>query len=231
MSGIYKITNPKGKVYIGQSVNVLNREKYYKSLRCKNQTKIYNSLKKYGADAHVFEIICYCDVSQLNDLERYYQELYNVIDSGLNCRFTNTYDKAGSLSKETKEKIRKANIGKKLSEETKLKISENTKKGMTESVREKISLSRKNYKYSDETKLKISITSKGRFHSKETKEKLSVSRFNSNNPNAKIVLDYNTGVFYNTSKEASDILGIKLSTIRHYISGYIKQERYNLKYV
>lgn len=116
MSGIYKITNPKGKVYIGQSVNVDNRKKYYKSLRCKNQTKIYNSLKKYGFENHIFEIVCYCDISELNELERYYQEIYNVIDSGLNCKLTNTNDSSGVLSEETKNKIRNVNLGKKHSE-------------------------------------------------------------------------------------------------------------------
>jgi group I intron endonuclease len=231
MSGIYKITNPKGKVYIGQSVNVLNRKKYYSSLRCKNQTKLYNSLKKYGIENHIFETICYCEVSELNELERYYQDLYNVIENGLNCRLTFSKDKSGCLSEETKTKIRNANIGKTVSSETKLKISQNTKKGMTKEVIEKMKISRKNYKLSNETKLKIGLKSKGRFHTSETKEKLSKSRFNSNNPNAKIVLDYNTGVFYNTSKEASDILGINKSTLRHYLSGRIKQDKYNLKYV
>lgn len=102
---------------------------------------------------------------------------------------------------------------------------------MTKEGKEKLSLFRKTFQISEETRLKMSFKSKGRLHTKETKEKLSIARFNSNNPNAKIILDFNNGVFYNTLKEASDILGINKSTLQHYISGYIKQDRYNLKYV
>jgi len=57
MYSIYKITNPNNFVYIGQSRDVLTRIKSYKS-PCKLQGKIYNSIKKYGYDNHVFEIIC-----------------------------------------------------------------------------------------------------------------------------------------------------------------------------
>lgn len=231
MIGIYKITNPNNRIYIGQSINIENRKKYYSSLRCKNQRKLYNSLLKYGYENHIFEIICYCEILQLNKLERYYQEKYDCVENGLNCRYTKSNDKTGSLSNETKLKISKANIGKKLSNEIKLKISENTKNGMTKEGKERLSIFRKNHKTTDETRLKISIKSKGRLHSDKTKKMLSDFRFGSNNPNAKIVLDFNTGVFYNTSKECADILGINKSTLRHYLSGYIKQDRYNLKYV
>ena len=47
-SGIYKITNPKNKVYIGQSKDIIKRWYYYKTLHCKSQIKLYNSLLKYG---------------------------------------------------------------------------------------------------------------------------------------------------------------------------------------
>ena len=49
MIGIYKITSPTNKIYIGQSTNIENRwNDYYKMIRCKRQTRLYNSLKKYG---------------------------------------------------------------------------------------------------------------------------------------------------------------------------------------
>lgn len=53
---IYRITNPTGKVYIGQSKNPKDRIRSYKW--CKpDQNAIYNSLQKYGYDAHEFEIL------------------------------------------------------------------------------------------------------------------------------------------------------------------------------
>ena len=35
MIGIYKITNPSGKIYIGQSINIENRKKIYSKSICK----------------------------------------------------------------------------------------------------------------------------------------------------------------------------------------------------
>lgn len=89
MTGIYKITNPKGKVYIGQSIDVEKRFYTYKKLHCKRQPILYNSLKKYGTQNHTFEILCECEISELNKKERYYQDLYCVIRYGLNCVLTN----------------------------------------------------------------------------------------------------------------------------------------------
>jgi group I intron endonuclease len=59
MVGIYKITNPKGKIYIGQSVDIEKRKYYYQALHCKKQTMLYNSIKKYGWDNDwVYEKVC-----------------------------------------------------------------------------------------------------------------------------------------------------------------------------
>ena len=123
MIGIYKITNPKGAVYIGQSYNIFYRFSQYKRLNCKPQRKLYNSLNKYGYENHTFEIIETC-YENLNVRERYYQDLYNVISkNGLNCRLTKLNDKSGTLSNETKKKIGDGNRGKIRSIETRNKIS------------------------------------------------------------------------------------------------------------
>jgi len=44
---IYKITNPSGKIYIGQTTNIHIRKSKYKNSNCKNQTRLFNSIKKY----------------------------------------------------------------------------------------------------------------------------------------------------------------------------------------
>lgn len=103
--GIYKIVNPKGRVYIGQSINIKFRLTQYKYYKCKTQTKLYNSLKKYGFNLHICEIIEKCSVEQLNDRERYYQDLYNSVEEGLNCRFTSSSDKLGVISEQTRKKM------------------------------------------------------------------------------------------------------------------------------
>jgi group I intron endonuclease len=99
MIGIYKITNPKGKVYIGQSIDVGHRlYEYTLKTNCQSQIKLFNSLNKYGVDNHTFEIIEECKIEELNERERYYQDLYDVLHKGLNCRLTSSTDKSGKNS-------------------------------------------------------------------------------------------------------------------------------------
>ena len=106
MIGIYKITNPKGKVYIGQSVDVKSREKQYSRLdNCKQQVRLYRSLLKYGYSNHIFELVEECKIGELNTRERYWQDFYNVLEEGLNLKLTETEDRSGKLSKETIEKM------------------------------------------------------------------------------------------------------------------------------
>lgn len=104
ISGIYKIVNPKGKVYIGQSVDLYRRLKhYFEPKSAKNQTILKNSFKKYGVNNHIFSIIEECDVEKLNDRERYWQEFY--LELTLNCRLTKSTDKSGYCSDITKTNI------------------------------------------------------------------------------------------------------------------------------
>ena len=110
MIGIYKITNSKGKIYIGQSVDLGRRQSTYSKLQdCKGQPRLYNSLVKYGFSEHIFEVVEQCGVEGLNTRERYWQDFYDVLGKeGLNCRLTGTADRSGYVSKEsTKKRINK----------------------------------------------------------------------------------------------------------------------------
>ena len=46
--GIYCLTSPSGKKYIGQSMNINKRLSQYKRCENKNQTKIHMAILKYG---------------------------------------------------------------------------------------------------------------------------------------------------------------------------------------
>lgn len=177
--GIYKITSPSKKVYIGQSIDIFLRFLYYRKLVCKKQTRLYNSLKKYGWEKHKFEILCQCDKAELNNLEKYYISLFqtfntkyglNLQDGGSNCMF----------SEETKKKMSNAKKGIKLSEETRKKMSESgkgkhrikhseeSKKKMSESLKGRTAWNKgktswnKGEELSEEHKRKISESNKGR---------------------------------------------------------------------
>lgn len=125
MTGIYKIINPKGKIYIGQSINIEHRFKRYKNmLDCNGQLKLYRSFIKYGVENHEFVIIEKCNKNILNERERYWQEFYNVIgDLGLNLRLVNTKTKNSLHTEETKKKISKAHKGRKHTEKSKRNMS------------------------------------------------------------------------------------------------------------
>ena len=121
--GVYKITSPTNKIYIGQSINIERRYKEYSKSNCKNQTKLFLSLKKHGFENHKFEIIEECDVSILEERETYWKLFYKVLEiPSLCCRIDGI---SGYLSQETKDKISKGLIGSKRTESTKKLISNN----------------------------------------------------------------------------------------------------------
>lgn len=132
MIGIYKIVNPNGKLYIGQSTNIEKRWRDYKTLHCKGQTKLYNSLKKHGFENHKFEIIEECDVDILEERETYWKLFYKVLEiPSLCCRIDGI---SGYLSQETRDKISKGLTGSKRTDSTKKLISDNMpnkKKGIS----------------------------------------------------------------------------------------------------
>jgi group I intron endonuclease len=107
LTGIYKITSPTNKIYIGQSINIENRFKQYK-YTSNNKIigpKLYNSLKKYGSSNHKFEIIEECSIDQLNEREIYWKK-HILEDIGWRqVLFCELFDKGGGpRSEQTKLK-------------------------------------------------------------------------------------------------------------------------------
>jgi group I intron endonuclease len=116
--GIYMLKSPSNKVYIGQSKDIYRRFRYYHQLNCKKQSSLYNSLIKYGAENHTFDIIEKCDVYRLNERERYWQEYYDACGkNGLNCRLTQTDDKSALISEKTRQKMSESGKAKVMSKE------------------------------------------------------------------------------------------------------------------
>jgi len=216
MVGIYKITSPSNRVYIGQSIDIDRRfDEYLKLKNCKDQTRLYNSFLKYGVNIHNFEILTLCYEEQLNEFERDFQDAYDVIGiNGLNCRLTKVEDRSGKLSEETKYKIKLSSIGKKQSEETKLKLSLIRGKGENHSnygrkhsleAKKKISkaLSGENHhsygkKLSEEHKNKLISSNLGKILSKETKLKISL-----NSAKSKKVINIETKEIWNSITECA----------------------------
>lgn len=120
--GIYKITSPTKKVYVGQSINIKKRWENYKSGYCKSQTKLYNSFCKYGTKNHRFEIIQECNPFELDDLEKYYIQSHQCFNSKYGLNLLSAASGKQIISDETRQKQSKARCGFKVSDATKEKL-------------------------------------------------------------------------------------------------------------
>ena len=226
MIGIYKITSPSNKVYIGQSLDIENRFLDYKKLKCKAQPRIYSSLKKYGFESHIVEVIEECEIEMLNKKERYWQDFYNCIGkNGLNCQLVSTNELKKVHSEETRKKISIGLTGLKHTEESKLKISIGlTGRNVSEETRKKISDSNIGNVFSEERKSKISIALTGRKLSKECLEKRSKSISREKSCKARLVLNLETGIYYGCVIDAAIAHNINRNTLNNYLIGHRKNK-------
>jgi group I intron endonuclease len=129
-AGIYKLTcNVNGKIYIGKSVNLRERLVKHKQNREIQNNPITNSIRKYGWDSFsvtILDVFDYIDNNELLLLESKYIEEYNSTDKAIGyniCKYST--DRTGiPHTNETKEKLRRANLGKIHSDETKQRLSD-----------------------------------------------------------------------------------------------------------
>lgn len=89
VSGIYKITNKlSGLCYIGQARDI--RERWREHMKCglgidtPASNKLYQAMKKDGIDNFTFELLEKCPVSQLDEKESFYINLYQSKEYGYN---------------------------------------------------------------------------------------------------------------------------------------------------
>lgn len=253
-SGIYKITSPTGKVYIGQAVNLRVRLREYKKLlsKIKTQIKLYNSLLKHGVENHQFDIIEYCSKDQLNCSERFWQDEFDVLGkNGLNCILQECGEKRRIVSDETRQKISESlsnrvgelhpmyglygennpNFGSKRTQEQCKNISNSL---IGKRVGENNNMFGKTH--SEETRKKISEANKGqkRVFTKEHLESIArVAKERKGKPNysnRKIILCLRTGVYYFGIEEAAEARNVSKSMVTEHLTR-LKVNRLDLIYV
>lgn len=123
--GIYKITSPTGKIYIGESKNIFYRFRSHKNLKSKKMPRLHNSLVKYGVENHNFEIIEECNFDDLKCRERFWQDEFDAIGkNGLNCKLTKCGEVKQVYTQEVRDKMSLSKKGKPLSKETCRKMAE-----------------------------------------------------------------------------------------------------------
>jgi len=216
--GIYSITSPSKRIYIGQSVDIFSRFAKYRGMHCDGQPRLYNSFLKYGVENHKFELIEHCDNEcTLNEKERFWQNKYKVTSKvGLNCKITGYGDKSGRLSNETREKIARSNTGKKASAAAKAKMS---KSRMGRKMPEKQRLKMIGRKFSLKTRKKMSDRMKGNALTKGMPP-----------VNCKQVINDKTGAVYYSLTEAAKKEVIKRTTLGAMLSGQNKNKT-NMRYL
>lgn len=177
MIGIYKITNPKGKVYIGQTIDYARRLRHYKLLKCQEQPKIYRSLVKYGLESHKFQLIKECSKDELTKWERHFQEMYNSVGiNGLNCILVATDDFSGGHSEESKKKISDKLKGRKANQNSiNGLIKYNKERVLTNEARYNLGNGNRGRTFTNEWVDKLREAQIGKVKSKETKDKISQS--------------------------------------------------------
>jgi len=135
---VYIYTFPNGKRYIGQTIQTLN-ERASKGCGYQHSPLVYNAIQKYGWDNILKEIIECSSREEMDNLEKELIKKYNTTNKNFGYNLESGGNKNKKLSEETKKKISESLIGHYVSKETKNKISE----------------AHKNKKLSEETKNKI----------------------------------------------------------------------------
>ena len=215
---VYLITSPSNRLYIGSTSNLKKRIYSYSNLNCKTQTKLYNSLKKYGWENHTFEVIWEGFINEMLKNETLLGLEYDVLNiKNLNLKLPKIGDNRKITSDETKNKMSNSAMGRVFSEESKIKIKENNKNKLKSlKTKKNMSITQKKrpiYLNAISAISKANINNKynlDKIHSKDEIEKMSKSKMK-----AIIQMDLEGNFIkeWDSIKDASTTLNISRSSI------------------
>jgi len=197
------LTSPSGKSYIGQTIRPIEERLRQHQKPNSVCVAINRAIQKHGWDnfeKHWYEV----PDEDLNDHEKLMVEVLGTLSpGGYNLREGG--GSGGKPCEESRKKMSEARIGKALSKETKIKLSEaNSRennpmygKTHTKEIKQKIRETSTGRTHKVETKKKISESQKGdknhmygKTPSDETKRKMSETKKGVNNPNSKRIFQY-----------------------------------------
>lgn len=161
---------------------------------------------------------------QAKEKEIEFIALYGRKDLGKGCLVNMTDGGEGSLNVIVSEKTRQA-----------LSQTNKGKRGipLSEETKRKISITKIGVKPTDEAmeNRRIAKLKRGYKHSEDIKKQISQTKLNNESLRRKIVLNYTTGIYYNSAQEASNLLSIPLITVYRLCKGQATSMSNNLKYV
>jgi len=203
LSGIYKLTNKlDGKVYIGQSKDIKKRWRSYGwTNKGAANPHLRNALKQHGLEGFIFEILELLEGKEFKD-DREKFWIKEFKSNNKDFGYNKTEGGDGTIS-----------------EESRLRMSE---------TRKRLYTGKNAYWY-------------GRNHTEDTKKKISVAKSNGNSfmfgkkgkdcPNSKKIVCLETGIIYNSVKEAGEAIGRNPVTISSSIKRGIRCKKLHWKWV
>ena len=215
------VNKTNGKKYVGITKQSTKTRWQYGN-GYKSCTHFGRSIKKYGWNN--FEHIIYAkNLTKEDACELEVKLIAKFQSTNPEFGYNSTFGGESNIrTPEITEKIRKANIGKRLSEETRQKISKaHMGKTASAETRKKLSLAGKGKRtgkdnpmygkpVSNETRNKISLANRGENHpnygknlSTEIREKISSTQRGSNSPRARKVICLTTGEQFGAISEAT----------------------------
>lgn len=217
MVGVYKITSPSNKVYVGSSISINDRLTNYRNGHLHLQRKLNASFNKYTPQSHTFELLEICCKENVRQRERFHCLKYNVLgELGLNLQIPHENDGYVSISEETRKKLSEARTGEKNSMYGKKgELSPNYGRKMSEDFCNKISerVSGENHPMY------------GKKHSEETKEKMKASSkrvSRGEHSQAKKVISLETGKIWDCAVDCSIDINMSLHKLYKMLSNKLK---------
>jgi len=115
---IYKIVNPKNRVYIGITTDLPKRIKHYERADCRSQQALFHSFRKYGVSGHSFDLIESFTTEKDFAMDReiywisYYKCNYSKLpeENGLNLTDGGRGSHGRVMSEETKALVNKEEL-------------------------------------------------------------------------------------------------------------------------
>ena len=215
MTGIYKITNLiNGKFYIGQSIDIKRRFWDHRCVSHESNRHLRYAMQKYGKEAFRYEILEECSPEKLDERERFWisalRPAYNATDGG--------QGRGRKLSPETISTLReKGRVSwEKKTDEEKAEIIKNNLKGPTVG-----------HAVTDETRAKLRDKNTGKNQSQETidkrkdsiAEKKRLGYVQTNSGHKKKVVCIETGVVFDSVKQAAEAFCVHPSSVTCVIKG------------
>lgn len=185
---VYMHIAPNNKKYVGITKQI-PKNRFQNGLGYRRCPHFYNAIIKYGWENFKHIIL----LENLSKQEAEQKEIeiikqyksnnkrygYNIANGG-NC--------VGTISEETRNKIRQSKIGTKMSIETRLKMSI-SQRNISQESRLKKSISHIGKKHSQETKDKIGKAHKNKINSEDSIKKMIISKSNKSKPVFQYSLD------------------------------------------